>query len=182
MTDSTPTTEPYTLSADEKVTPIMVYLPSGMARGELISKQMLRVSTWLRSTSGINYITLYKAQTLMIAGGVPHTNNLIELHIPINQIIAYHILPPAQEPLDYDLSEPNRKMELVTTVFGPFRALAKARVSTNTNLGTQLRTTKELYISLYDVEITNPAIANMAPIHAPMILVAPNMAIFAIRA
>jgi hypothetical protein len=182
MTDSTPTPQLYTLAADEKATPIMVYLPDGMARGELVSKQMLRVSTWLRSTLGISYITLYKAQALMSGGVAPQTLNFTEMHIPISQIIAYHILPPAQEPLDYDLTEPNRKMEPVTAVFGPFRVLAKARVSKNTNLGTQLRTTKEIFISLYDAEITNSSIPNMVPIRAPMMLVQPTMALLAIRA
>lgn len=182
MTDST-VTQPYTVAADEKVTPVMVYLQTGLAKGELLSKQPVRVSTWLRSTSGINYVTLYKAQALTITGGsAPQAISVPELHIPIAQIIAYHLLPPAQEPLDYDSSEPNRKFVDVTLLIASFRAHVKMRISTNTNLATHLRTAREAYLSLYDAEISNPGLTSMGVIRAPMILVQPQMAVFALRA
>jgi len=179
---SIPPSLPYRLEPDDKVTPVMVYTITGMARGELISKEVVRVGTWLRSVSGITYISLYRAQSMITTGATPQVASFSELHIPINQVIAYHILPPAQEPLDYDITEPHRKMEPLIVSFGPFRAMAKLRISETTSLSTHLKTSREAYMSLYDVEVSNPSIPNMAAIKAPMMLVQPNLATFAIKA
>jgi hypothetical protein len=179
---SSPSSLPYQLEADDKVTPIMVYTITGMSHGELISKELVRVSTWLRSVAGITYITLYRAQSMTIAGGnTPQVASYSELHIPINQVVAYHILPPANEPLDYDPSEPHRKMESLIISFGPFRALGKLRLGETTNLATHLKTSRETYMSIYDVEVSNPSIPNMAAIKTPLMLVQPNLATFAVK-
>jgi len=182
-TSSIPPSLPYQLEPDDKVTPLIVYTVNGMSRGELVSKELVRVSTWLRSVAGITYITLYRAQSMTIAGGpTPQVASYSELHIPINQVVAYHILPPAQEPLDYDPSEPHRKLVPLILSFGPFHALGKLRIGENTNLATHLRTSRETYMSIYDIEVGTPSIPNMAAIKAPLMLVQPNLATFAVKA
>lgn len=180
---SATTSLPYQLEPDDKVTPLMVYTAHGMARGELVHKQVVRVSTWLRSVAGITYLTLYRAQTMITAGGsAPQVASYIEFHVPIVQVVAYHILPPAQEPLDYDPSEPHRKLQPLIINFGPFRALGKLRIGETTNLTTHLKTSRESYMSIYDVEVSNPSVPNLAPIKAPMMLVQPTLATFAVKA
>lgn len=179
--ETVPAAEPYKLENDEKATPIMIYTQYGMARGELVSKEPIRVSTWLRSTSGITYLTMYRAQTMTISSGGPHVDSYTELHIPISQIIAYHLLPPAQEPLDYDPSEPNRKLVAVILNFGSFRALANIRIAETTTLSLHLRSSRETYISVYDIEVSNPNLPKMAAIKAAMMLVQPSLATFAVK-
>jgi hypothetical protein len=182
-TPSIPQPVPYQLEPDDKVTPVMIYMTNGMARGELISKQMVRVGTWLRSVAGITYFTLYRAQSMISAGGAaPQVSSFSELHIPINQVVAYHILPPANEPLDYDPTEPHRKMQPLVVNFGPFRVIAKLRIGESSTLSTHLKTSREAYMSIYDAEVTNPGIPNMAAIKTPMMILQPNLVTFAIKA
>lgn len=174
---------PYQLEPDDKVTPVITYTVNGMARGELISKEVVRVSTWLRSVSGITHFSLFRAQSMVFSGGAtPQVASFSELHIPVNQIVGYHILPPAQEPLDYDPTEPHRKMQPVIVNFGPFRVVGKLRIGENTSLSTHLKTSREAYMSLYDVEVSNPGLPNMAVIKAPIMLLQPGSVTFAIKA
>jgi hypothetical protein len=161
---------------------MMVYTNTSMARGEFVSKEVVRVGTWLRTVSGIAYISLYRAQSMTSTGGTPQVASFSELHIPINQLVAYHILPPSSEPLDYDPTEPHRKMEPLVLNFGPFRVLGKLRIGETSSLTTHLTTSREAYMSIYDVEVSNPSVLNMAPIKAPMMLVQPNLVTFAIKA
>jgi hypothetical protein len=179
---SIPQSLPYRLDPDDKVTPMMVYTNTSMARGEFISKEVVRVGTWLRTVSGISYISLYRAQSMTSTGTTPQVASFSELHIPINQLVGYHILPPAQEPLDYDPSEPHRKMESLILSFGPFRVLCKLRIGETSNLSSHLKTSREAYMSIYEVEVSNPSIPNMAAIKAPMMLVQPSLVTFAIKA
>jgi hypothetical protein len=161
----------------------MVYGLHGMARGELINKQLVRVSTWLRSVTGITYISLYRAQAVTVTGGGgPQVASYSELHIPINQVVAYHLLPPTQEPLDYDPTEPHRKMLPLILSFGPFRAVGKLRLGETTSLTTHLKTSREAYMSIYDVEVSNPSIPNMGVIKSPLMLVQPSLVFFAVKA
>lgn len=179
---SIPQPLPYRLEPDDKVTPMMVYTNTSMARGEFVSKEVVRVGTWLRTVSGIAYISLYRAQTMTSTGATPQVASFSELHIPINQLVAYHILPPASEPLDYDPTEPHRKMEPLVLNFGQFRVLGKLRIGETSNLTIHLKTSREAYMSIYDVEVSNPSVPNMAPIKAPMMLLQPNLVTFAIKA
>ena len=66
---SIPQPLPYRLEPDDKVTPMMVYTNTSMARGEFVSKEVVRVGTWLRTVSGIAYISLYRAQSMTSTGG-----------------------------------------------------------------------------------------------------------------
>jgi hypothetical protein len=179
---SIPQPLPYRLEPDDKVTPMMVYTNTSMTKGEFISKEVVRVGTWLRTVSGISYISLFRAQSMTSTGTTAQVASFSELHIPINQLVGYHILPPAQEPLDYDPTEPHRKMESLILTFGPFRALCKLRIGETSSLSTHLKTSREAYMSIYEVEVSNPSIPNMAAIKAPMMLVQPSLVTFAIKA
>jgi hypothetical protein len=161
---------------------MMVYTNTSMTKGEFISKEVVRVGTWLRTVSGISYISLFRAQSMTSTGTTAQVASFSELHIPINQLVGYHILPPAQEPLDYDPTEPHRKMESLILTFGPFRALCKLRIGETSSLSIHLKTSREAYMSIYEVEVSNPSLPNMAAIKAPMMLVQPSLVTFAIKA
>jgi len=180
MSDNSPT-YPFPVAVDERVVPIMVYTINGLCRGEIVFKQNLRVSTWFRSAGPNDYLKLHRSQVLLLGTGNAQTFSLPEFFIPSGQIIAAHVLPPVEEPLDYDASEPNRKMEPVVALFGSFRALIKIRMSANSHLGHHLSTAKEIFMSVYEAEISNPAIPNMGTIRAPMMLIRPNAIYMAVK-
>src|SRR5204863_2393142 len=101
----------YTLAEDEKATTVLVYTQNSLVRGELVTKQSARVSIWLRTQAQINYLHIHRPQ--IVAFGGPLTKSMVfdELHCPISEVFGFHLAPPADEPLDYDDSEPNRAMK-----------------------------------------------------------------------
>ena len=134
MTESPPQL-PYTLTADDKAAGIMVYTASGLSWGSVVVKNQIRVSTWLRTNSAPEIICLYNARSLSISGGSqPKVLSFRELYIPITQIIAYHLRPPAADPLDFDPTEPNRKMEPVSVIVGHFKFDGRMRIASRISL------------------------------------------------
>src|SRR3990170_2357113 len=99
------------LASDEKITTVMVYTQGMLARGDVVTKESLRVSIWL-STQGVpNYIHLIKPQVIVFGGVPPKSLAFEEIFIPTQQVIGFHIAPPAQDPMDYDEKETNRMMQ-----------------------------------------------------------------------
>jgi hypothetical protein len=148
----------------------------------MVIKQTIRVSTWFRSAGAADYLHLHRSQFLVISGSAPlQTHSLPDLFIPAHQILAAHTVPPAQEPLDYDASEPNRRMEPVSVFFSLFRCNANIRMSASSTLGSFLSTAKEVFFTLYDAEIICPAVPNMGAVRSQMLLLRPAAATFALR-
>jgi hypothetical protein len=170
------------LEDDEKATPVMVYTPSHLAWGEVITKELIRLSTWLRTQAAPQYIFLHNAQMMYAGGGSPSPVAAPELHIPINQVCAFHMLPPHQDPLDYDPNEPNRKMIPVSALVGSFRFDGLLRMSTQSSLFTFLEVIKEVYTSLYEVKVYQPQRPSMTPLHVPFTLVRRDAALFSCQA
>ena len=161
---------PVTVPPGEKLSTVMIYTNEMLAVGDVITKEVLRVSTWLRTAAIPEFIWLHDAKIIQFASGAPRPLSFSELHMPSAQVKAFHLKPPAQDPLDYDPKEPNRKMLPVTVLVGLFRFDGFLRMSTQTELDRFLEVAKEAYVSLYDITITNPSIPNMAPMHIPFAL------------
>ncbi len=173
--------KPYTLSPDEKATPAMVYTPQAMAWGDIVTKAVVRVSTYLR-TLNPDYVSLYDARVLPLrAGEALQPLRFPELHIRTPQVIAFHLLPPADEPPDYDPTEANRKMERITVLLGPFRFDGLARMATTVDLAKFLEITTETFLSLYEVEVTVPGARGLGAVRAPQALIRRDAAFFAVR-
>src|SRR5574341_2012726 len=117
----------YTLGPDEKATLVMLYTPSMLARGELVTKQHIRVNMWLRSAGLPNYIHLHKAEVLVFGGGAPKPLTYAEIFVPAVQVSGFHLVPPATEPLDYDVNEANRAMHPMSLLLGSFVIKGKTR-------------------------------------------------------
>jgi hypothetical protein len=165
----------YTLGPEEKATPLMVYTQHHLSWGELVSKELVRVSTWLRTPTAPNYLTLRDAQVLYAAGSavaVPCR----ELYIPAQEVLAYHMLPPAADPPDYDPQEPNRKLEPVTVLLGAFRFDGHLRMASSVDLGRFLDVMSEKWTSFYEVTISLPQRPNMKPVHVPYVLLRRDLA------
>lgn len=173
---------PVTVPPGEKLTSVMIYTNEMLAVGDVVTKEALRVSTWLRTAAIPEFIWLHDARIIQFASGAPKSQSFSEFHMPSAQVKAFHLKPPAQDPLDYDANEPMRKMEPVTALVGLFRFDGFLRMSTQTELNRFLDVAKEAYVSIYDITITNPSIANMGPMHVPFALLRMAYVQFAPRA
>jgi hypothetical protein len=180
MTESPPQL-PYTLTADDKAAGIMVYTASGLSWGIAVVKNQIRVSTWLRTNSAPEIICLYNARSLSISGGSqPKVLSFRELYIPITQIIAYHLRPPAADPLDFDPTEPNRKMEPVSVIVGHFKFDGSMRIASRISLATHLEISRENFLPLYDVEVSCPSMPALTPIKVAYVLIRNQFAAYGV--
>jgi hypothetical protein len=171
----------YILRPDEKTTPVMCYTQDAVVRGDVVTKEnVLRVNIWLRTDGVPRYLHILKAQVLMFAGPPIKPLSYSELYFPTSQVIAFHTLPPTDEPLDYDPEEANRMMEEVEVLVGTFMMKGKIRISTQTELPVSLEMARVAWMSLYDAEITNPFLPQMPGLRVPMALVNPSYVAFGV--
>jgi hypothetical protein len=161
------------LTAEEKLATVMVYTNDILARGELIVKENMRVSIWLRTQGVPNYIHIHKAQVISFAGGTPRTYSLSEMFIPTVQVTAFHLAPPAQDPLDFDTSEQNRIMQPMEVMIGPFVLKGNIRISMQTDVTTSLDVMRATWLSVYEAEIANPYLPQFN-VKVPMLVVNSN--------
>ncbi len=166
----------YTLAPDEKASLVLVYTQDMLARGELVTKENVRVSIWLRTQGVPEHIQLLNVQVLSLAVSPARTFSYSEYYLPAGQIVAMHLAPPQADPLDYDPTEANRKMVPLSALIGSFLFKGQMRISTQTGgLGTSLDIAHAPWLSLYDVEITNPSLPQMPAMRVPMALVRPSL-------
>jgi hypothetical protein len=146
-----------------------------------VAKNIIRVSTWLRTNTIPDRLSLYNASALVTTGGAAKTVSFKELNIAVSQIQALHLIPPAHDPPDFDPTEPNRKMEPVYALVNSFMIKGSLRLSANTSLKKFLEVTHESYTSLYDAEITsliNPAFRGIT---VPFLMVRQDSTVFTTR-
>ncbi|HUI89296.1 MAG TPA: hypothetical protein VLX61_11305 [Anaerolineales bacterium] len=164
----------YHPGSDEKTSAVMFYSQNAFVRGDVVTKGNVRVSIWLRTQGVPNYLHLLKAQVLLFGGTPPKSITYDELYFPTTQIIAFHLAPPLADPLDYDPKEANRTMVEVSFLIGTFTIKGKLRISTQTDFATSIEVGRASWLSIYDADITNPFLAQMPPIHVPMLLIRPE--------
>ena len=169
----------YTLASDEKASTVMVYSQNNLVRGDVVTKQNMRVNIWLRTQGVPNYIHLLKAQVLTFGGTPPKSTAYNELFFPTEQIIGFHLAPPANETLDYDANEANRTTVDVQLMLGIFSLKCKVRISTHADFATSLEVGRAGWLSVYDAEITNPFLPQLN-VQVPMLLVNPKQTGFAL--
>ncbi|HKG53289.1 MAG TPA: hypothetical protein VKB04_03435 [Anaerolineales bacterium] len=162
----------YILRPDEKTTPVMLYSQHNVVRGEAVVRQNVpRVNIWLRTDGAPRYIHVLKPQVLVFGGSPVKALSYSEIYFPTSQVIAFHTLPPAEEPLDYDPSEADRKMEVVELLVGTFVMKGNIRISTQTEVDNSLESARVSWMSVYDAWITNPYLPQMPALQAAMVLV-----------
>lgn len=167
----------YTLAPDEKTTTVMVYSPNKLIRGELVTKQNVRVSLLPRmGMPGYNHFL--QTDVLFFGGEPPKSLSYAEYFFPTERIIGFHLAPPAVEPLDYDPDEENRIMLDVNMLLGSFMVTGKIRTSTHADLVTNLEAAHMTWLSVYFAEITSPFLPQLPAIHASMVLVKPTQVSF----
>ena len=169
------------LAPDEKTATVMVYTLNMLARGEVITKESVRVSIWLRTQGVPNYIHIFKPQVIMLGSVPPKSLAVEEIFIPTPEVIGFHLAPPAQDPPDFDATEQNRTLQPVELLLGSFIMRAKIRISTQTDIATSMDVMRVAWASVYEADITNPNLPQFS-MHVPMLLVNPNKASFGLLA
>lgn len=170
----------YQLTEDEKLTTVMIYTPNALYRGEAISKvSVVRVSVWLRSQGAPEYLHLLKPQVFIFGSGGIKNLNYSEIYVPRAEVIGFHIAPPAADALDYEEDEKNRSVISVTGLVGTFQFAGKLRVSSQTGLTNSLENSHTSWMSIYEVNISNPYLPQMT-MQVPMLLVNPSKVSFAL--
>jgi hypothetical protein len=168
----------YTLGPEEKVSLVMVYTQTGLLRGEVVTRESVRINTWFRTDSAPDYMHLYKLQWLQASGGAVKPFAYTELLLPATLMIGFHLVPPTDEPLDYNPREDNRVNKPVTILMGLFVVKGSIRTSAQTDLITSLQIAHSPWLSVYDVEISSPQLPQMPPLQVPMMLVRPTQVAF----
>jgi len=157
----------------------MLYTQHSVIRGEAVIKQNIaRVNIWLRSDGAPRYMHILKPQVLVCGGSPVKALSYSEVYFPTSEAIAFHTLPPTDEPLDYDPSEADRKMESVEVLVGTFLMKGNIRISTHMEVATSLEAARVPWMSLYAVSITNPYLPQMPTLQAPMVLISPSRVAF----
>ena len=167
------------LSLEEKSTLVMVYTQNSVVRGELVTKESVRVSILLRTDAAPRFFSLQNAQMVFFGGAAVRSSNYSEVYIPVASVIGFHLVPPAEEPLDYELDEKNRAEQVITAGVGTFLFKGKIRFSAQSGLAASLQMIHS-WMSMYEVEITNPNLPQMPALHIPMLLVHPGQVTFAL--
>jgi hypothetical protein len=172
----------HTLESDEKMVPIMIYTTQRLIWGQLITKEVIRVSTWLQAEMAPKYINLSDGQVLFwgTANAVKPIK-FAELFIETKQIIAYHILPPADERPYFDPAEPNRKMESITALVGVFRFECSLRLAEQSDLKTYLSVQKGDFLPVYDAVMSTPLIPSITGVQSPFVLIRQEAALLSQR-
>ncbi|MBC7876381.1 MAG: hypothetical protein H7Y59_04345 [Anaerolineales bacterium] len=165
------------LAPDEKIALVMVYTNNMLIRGDIVIQENLRVSIWLRTQGVLNHVHLYKPQVILFGGTPPKSLSYSEIYIPTSHIIAFHLAPPEQDPLDYDASESNRIMQPLDMVVGSFLLKGKVRMATQMDLATHLDVSHSGWMSVYDGDLSNPYLPQFS-VQVPMLLVNPGQVNF----
>jgi hypothetical protein len=168
----------YKLTPDEKTSPVMIYTRNTMVRGDVVTRQNVRVSVWLRTEGAPDYMHLLKPQVVYLSGSTVKIMTYSEVYLPSSEIIGFHLAPPAQDPMDYDESEVNRKMQPVIVQAASFSLNGTIRVSTQVDLGTAISSGRAAWMSIYKVKITNPYLPQMGEVQVPMLVVRPSKVVF----
>ncbi|TLN28507.1 hypothetical protein FDZ74_00560 [bacterium] len=178
MTESIPAPL-YTLTDDDKVTSLMLYTANALIWGEVVVKQAIRVSTWLRTNAAPDKIVIYGAKLLLTTTSNAQPGNYREMIVPASIVGAYHLIPPASDPMDYDPTEPNRIMVPVSVLIGSSRINGKMRMTQQSNVQKYLDVTHESFTSIYDAEITNVLLPSLGRLKVPYVQVRQETGIFA---
>jgi len=171
----------YTLTADEKATMVMVYTRDLFVRGEAVTKQSVRLNNWLRTEGMPEYIHLLRAQVIFLGGSAIKSASYPEIYVPTASVIGFHLAPPITDGVDYSEDEKNRAMLPVTALVGSFQFKGKLRISSQTGIGASLESSRSQWMSIYDVEVTNPNLPQMPVVSVPLILMNPKQVDFALE-
>jgi hypothetical protein len=146
----------YHLDPGDKATDVTAYTIQSMIRGDLVTREAIRVSTWLRTPGLPDYASMFNAKVLRAVGtGDPQALEFPEFHTPVAPIIALHMTPPNEDAVEHDPSEQNRKMVPITAIAGPFRFDGSLRMPAHLTVAKQMSLLRDPFITLYDAKVVS---------------------------
>lgn len=160
------------LESDEKLVPVMIYTHNMLIHGEYVAKESVRVSILLRTQGVPNYLHIHKAHAIVFGGTPPRTLSFTEMFVPTASVIAFHIVPPVQDSIDYDSSEANRIMQPMDLLVGTFLFKGHIRVSTQAEVSVSLEVLRISWLSIYDTQIVNPYLPQFN-LQVPLLVISP---------
>ncbi len=169
------------LADTEKTTVVMAYTQTALIRGELVTREGVRVSTWFRTESSPDYLRLNNVQWIEVTGGPVKPQSFTELFLPVPAIVGFHIAPPARDPWDYDEREGNRVNAPLSIQLGRFFVRGKLRVSTKTDVATALTLSHTTWLSIYEAEIHSVYLPQMPVLQVPMLILRPTQVAFVLK-
>lgn len=170
----------YQPSVDEKLVPIMLYTPQKLIWGKLLTKKAIRVSSWLQNEMSPEYFLLSEAQALLFgAGQATYSIKFPTIQVATAEVLAYHLLPPADESPYFDVNEPNRRLAPVTIIAGIFRFDCGIRIATQSELQTFLSVQKGNFMPIFEITMSCPLLPNIKSIQVPFMLLRQSTALFA---
>jgi hypothetical protein len=173
---------PVVLGPDEKMVQVMLYTQQYLCWGTVVVKEIVRVSTWLRTGAAPDNVRVLNAKLLLITGSTSQKPTFCsEIHINISQIMIFHIRPPASDPIDFDPSELNRRMVPVSIFLGNFEINGSIRLAISTDLAKFIDVNRETFTAIYDAVVFCPVHSTMAITKVPFLIVRQSHSIFAGR-
>ena len=171
----------YTLTPGEKSSLVMAYTLNTLVRGEVVTAANVRVNTWLRTQGVPEYMHILNPQVLVFGSGSVKTMTYSEIFVPVAMVIGFHPIPPVENTMDYAEDERNRVLVPVTAHVGTFLFKGKLRISSLSSFGASIELAHSTWTSIYDVEVTNPYLPQMQPLHVPLILMNPKQVSLALE-
>jgi len=160
------TNQPF-VGTERTETPMMVYTSQGLFWGRLPHSSGIQPSRILLGVTIPEYLALIEGQAMFMEQnfiGKPIKHE--RLLLPTSTVLGYHLMPPMEDVLDYDPTEPNRKMEPITLYMKALKVTGSIRMSAVTDAKTTLEVMKADFITLYDLEIRHINNTQMAPIRS----------------
>ncbi|MCL4869579.1 MAG: hypothetical protein KJ063_11465 [Anaerolineae bacterium] len=172
--------KPYTLSEDDKATPVMVYTQNEMIWGDVVTPKAIRIGIWFRTDMAPGIVNVYAAHSLSLWNDGPERPAAYNhIAIPIGLVTAFHPMPNVKEQLFYDPQEPNRKMETVIATVGLLQVRGYLRLATTSTLRQFMDVNRDVFTSLYDIEVSHHRMPQGRTFHLAHGLVRTSATIFA---
>lgn len=157
------------LKYGETTTAMMFYTEDSLIWGDIVHHEEVMPSRILIGTTIPEIISIYNGQIIFmqpnfISRPVSHS----EIHLPVRRILGYHLKPPQVDQLDYDETEPHRRMASLTTYLGSFRIEGSIRISQITTVKSNIEVMKSEFLTLYDLEIRHNFKTDMQAIRSNM--------------
>lgn len=164
----------------DKITPVALYFAQSAISGDFVTREVIRVGTWLRTPGLPEFAGIHDATLVRAAGGGVETLKLAEAYFPVGQVIAMHIAPPAVEKIEVDPTELNRVLVPVSLVAGHLRIDGALRMPGHLTLAKQMGVMREPFTMVHEATVTT-TLQPGAATTVPMVLVRPNAFVISSR-
>lgn len=172
----------YPINEDEKLSPVMVYTSHDIYWGDVIIKKQFRASTWLQTSAVPDVLTLLNGKMIhTLVGGVPRPESISEVHIPLDEIVLFHMTPPESDLIEPDPSDALMQAIKVSINCGGFELDGTIRISVHSTIAQYLAITRESFYSIYDSSIRCVSMPSFGTVKVKFVIARINKSILSLR-